>query len=640
MQQLKLDGRDVKVLVNDDLSLSVRAGDGELVWESSREHLPQFRFRNGNEESKVQSMADAADVSVGLFAEGAYKGHRISLSGYPETDAALALVIALDAEQNELLIQIEQVSGQASVLRVDHLYRFERPVSQGGYMVLPRGSGYLVPAECPDELPGSGNEATQIGGDWCLPMLGITRDRSSLCAIVDTWWDAEVRAHHVPGDRSLLDFSWGESLGKLGYPRRMFLRFDEDSDYVAMARFYRARAAKQGLVRTLEEKAEQTPLLREYVRNILFRWVAWNGEDGSNVLADVRRIRDMGLGVNFFYPKWGSASYSHEKDRQTNSVDHDWQAFLVSNPVDGGWPWLVDYANQLHEMGCVVQAFVRLQEQLVGRPGFDESRWALDASGNRLKRLSSHDAVDIMVQVLDSLEERALRFDLLYFDGYAASHFLTQDHSPEHPVSRRQAAETQNACFRETRRRGIMAGAELRQFWAMGDCDWCFFTDWAGHRLSNVPVDTLGQKPVGEPIPLCQLVFHDCCVCGFSGDPGQGVQYDWYQDRSHRLYELMFGSAPCYNWVTSPKDRQPVPIRDWNSQKTARAFEWLKKWSSYYQSVAMSPMVSHQFLSGDRMQQQVTFANGVSAEIDLAEDRYRISGIAKFDGNWQRPEAF
>ena len=640
MEQLKLDGRQVKVLVDNNLRLSVLASNGDPLWESSAQRPPRFRVQNRPEESKAQNLADATEVSSSQFAEGDYKGHRITLSGYPQTDVALALIIALDSDHDELLVQIEQVSGRETVLRVDHLYRFERPVSQGGYMVLPCGSGYLVAADCPDELPGQGQEATQIGGEWCLPMLGMTHDRSSMCAIVDTWWDAEVRAHHLPGDRSVLDFSWADSLGNLSYPRRMYLRFAQDMDYVAMAKFYRTRASKQGLLRSLEEKAEQMPLLRDHVRNIMFRWLAWNAKDGANVLANIRRIREMGLGVNFLFPKWGSAPYSPAKDSQTNPVDHDWQAYLMSDPVKGGWPWMVDYVKQVREMGGVIQAFVRLREQVPGRPGYDESRWSVDASGNRVKRLSTHDALDVTTRVLDSLEEKALRFDLLYFDGYAAADIPFQDYSPDHPVTRRQVFETESACFAETRRRGIIAGGELRQFWAIADCDWFFFTDWAHHRLSNVPPDSLGQEPVGEPIPLCQLVFHDCCICGFSGDPGQGTQYDWFSNRSHRLYELMFASAPCYNWTISPKDGQPVPVRDWNSQRTRRAFEWLKTWSAYYRSVAMSPMVSHKFLSDDRTRQQIEFANGVSAEFDLAGDRYRINGVEEFRGDWQTPESF
>ena len=41
-------------------------------------------------------------------------------------------------------------------MSVEQLYRIEKPVSDGGYLVLPHGSGYLIPADCPDELPGQG----------------------------------------------------------------------------------------------------------------------------------------------------------------------------------------------------------------------------------------------------------------------------------------------------------------------------------------------------------------------------------------------------------------------------------------------------------------------------------------------------
>ena len=70
-------------------------------------------------------------------------------------------------------------------------------------------------------------------------MFGMVRGNDTLFAIVETWWDCEVFADHVPGDRSSLDFHWLGSLGKLAYPRRLLLRFDGGMDYVAMAKTYR-----------------------------------------------------------------------------------------------------------------------------------------------------------------------------------------------------------------------------------------------------------------------------------------------------------------------------------------------------------------------------------------------------------------
>ena len=632
---VNLQGRGVRVAIDDALRLTVSALDGEPLWESSASIPPVVCADTGHGPAQRFGLADARERSARPFADGRYRGQRITLSGYPGADVALELRIGLDADDDELLIGIEQTGGEHAVQRVEHLYRFERPAAQGGYLVLPHGSGYLVPADCPDALPGRGPEPVQVGGRWSLPIFGLTRDSAGLCATVDTWWDAEVRAHHLPGDRSILDFSWADELGSLAYPRRLLVHFARDLDYMAMAKRYRAAARRQGLVRTLEEKADESPRIREYAGNVLFRWTEWSGADAERVLGDLRRLREQGIGANLFYPKWGGP------DGRPPIQNH--QAFLVDEPGDGGWGPMVDFANRARELGCLTQGFIRPCEQSPGVTGYDESLWAVNADGSRSDHLGTHAALAITRAALDGLETRGLPFDVLYFDGYTAASIPPRNFSPDHPVTRRQVFEHQQACFDETRRRGIIPAGELRQFWAIPHCDHFFFTDWSGHRLSARVEDEAAEdsesehRPVGEPIPLCQLVFHDCCMSGFSGDPGQGALYDWFPSRSHRLYELMYGAPPSWNWMLSPRDAYPVPVADWQSGRTARALAWLRTWSAFYRSVAMSEMTAHRLLSPDGALQRTEFANGVAAEFDLPGERFRILGSPDFDGTWQTP---
>ena len=632
---VNLRGRTVAVGIDDALRLTVSAPDGAPLWESSGRQPPTVCIAGESGASGRLDLTAARERSVHPFADGPYRGQRIALSGYPGADVALELIAALDAEDDELLIGIEQTGGEHAVQRVEHLYRFERPVAQGGCLVLPHGSGYLVPADCPDALPGRGPEPIQVGGRWSLPIFGLTRDGAGLCATVDTWWDAEVRAHHVPGDRSILDFSWADELGTLAYPRRLLVHFARDLDYVAMAKRYRAAARRQGLVRTLEEKADESPRIREYAGNVLFRWTEWNGADAERVLGDLRRLREHDIGANLFYPKWGGPN------GRPPIQNH--QAFLVDEPGDGGWAPMVDFANRARELGCLTQGFIRPCEQSPGVTGYDESFWAVNADGSRSDHLGTHAALAITQAALDGLEKRGLRFDVLYFDGYTAASIPPRNFSPDHPVTRRQVFEHQQACFDETRRRGIIPAGELRQFWAIPHCDHFFFTDWSGHRLSaradaeDAEDSESEHRPVGEPIPLCQLVFHDCCMSGFSGDPGQGAFYDWFPSRSHRLYELMYGAPPSWNWMLSPRDAYPVPVADWQSARTARALAWLRTWSAFYRSIALSEMTAHRLLSPDGTLQRTEFACGVAAEFDLPGERFRILGSPDFDGTWQPP---
>jgi len=647
MNQLELAGKNVKVVVNGDMRLTILRSDGRLIWESSKSQTPtvsvlggcipspktNVEVRAGGAEAHSMPLSSATHVSVSAFDDGKYRGHAVCLHGFEGVDVVLELQIAIDASTDELMIQIAQVNGSDTVVSIEHFYRFEKPVADGGYMVLPHGSGYLVWADCPDELPGQGHRGGFIGARWTLPMFGMVRDSDAMCFIVDTWWDCNVEAEHVPDSLSTLDFHWRGSLGKLDYPRRFFARFAEGMDYVAMAKLYREYARKQGLLRTLEEKAVQTPVIRRYIEDILVRWPAWNAEDGSAVLADIRRLRDMGFGINFFFPKWSSMGYS-PKTNAPNTADAGWQAYLQTDPVPGGWKSPVDFAHKVHNLGGVIQGFINPRTQRAEGPEYDEARWPCDAKGKPIRDLSTHDALDRIKRVLDNIEAKGLKYDVLYYDGYSAYYPLPEDYSPLHPQSRRQTFEGQNACFAETGRRGIMPGGELARFWCIANCDYFFFTDWSSDRLSNTPVQG-APAPVGIPVPLFQLVFHDCYIAGFSGggyalySPG----YDWWADRTPRLYELFFASAPAHNWLPDGH----VPIH-WDNPKTKLRWTWLKRWSDYYRSIAMSEMVSHKFLSADRAQQRIEFANGVVAEFNMATNELRVENTPNFSGEWEKPE--
>ena len=331
------------------------------------------------------------------YACGRHAGYRILLTGYADADVTLALTVALDADDDELLIGIEQAGGEHAVQRVDHLYRFERPVAQGGHLVLPHGSGYLVPADCPDALPGRGPEPIQVGGRWSLPMFGLTRDDAGLCATVDTWWDAEVRAHHLPGDRSILDFSWADELGTLAYPRRLLVHFARDLDYVAMAKRYRAVARQQGLLRTLEEKADDRPGSA--------RTRTTSCSAGPNGTARTRigcSATSAGCG------SWASAP--------TCSIQVGRVAGPTADPEPSGLSGrrsgrrrldaAVDFADRARELGCVTQGFIRPCEQSPGVTGYDESYWAVGPDGARSDHLSTHAALEITSAALDGLQER------------------------------------------------------------------------------------------------------------------------------------------------------------------------------------------------------------------------------------------
>ena len=646
MSLLELSGKNIRVQVNRNLSLTVFQSRARVLWETSQIHAPTLLVRHHDSEPQRLSF-EGAKVSRAAFDDGQYRGYTLSLSDFGGYDVGVELVFAIDPTVDELMIQATPVEGQSSqdkpseidekdtVVGLEHFYRFEKPVSDGGYMVVPHGSGYLIPADCPDGLPGDGHAGGLIGGRWTLPMFGVVRNDDAMCVVVETWWDCDVAVEHQPGAHSALDLRWAPSLGRLDYPRRFLLRFVGGMDYVGMAKRYRDYARGQGLLRTLEEKEAETPTIRHDIEAVLFRWPAWNPEDGGTVLQEVRRLREMGFGVKFFFPKWSSAGYAPEKGTAT-TADAGWQSLLLENPVPGGWQQLVEFENAVHQLGCTVQGFINPRSQHPEAPAFDEGRWPQDVQGKPVHDLSVHDAVERVTRGMDNIAAHGLKYDGLYYDGYSAYHPLREDFSAAHRVTHRMAFEAQNACFDETRRRGIMPAAELARFWCIPNCDYFFFTDWSSDRLSNTPVQG-APAPVGEPIPLFQLVFHDCYMAGFSGG-GYAVYspgYDWWEGRTPRLYELMFAAAPAYNWLPNGA----VPIGAINRDAVHRRLVWLKRWSTYYRAIATSEMVSHRFLSDDRKCQRVEFANGIEATFNMETNEFRVRNHPDFSGEWETPES-
>lgn len=645
---LELAGRQVSLRIRRDLGLVITDRDGQPLWTTSTRNKPEAVWvSSGSGDEKRAAFEAAGERRQEAFSDGAHRGYLIRLSQFPQSDLEVALVLALDPDSDELLIEVRQEGGGDSLKQVEHLYCLEKPTVAGGYLVVPHGSGYLIPAETARKLgplddyfvqPGAVGGNTRrsrniIGYRYTLPVFGmVNRNRDCLYQIVETWWDCSVAVEHLPGERSTLDFNWLPSLGRFAYPRRSLMRFARGMDHVGIAKGYRAYAKARGLLRTLEEKAEEVPALRRYIDGIEYR-ILWQAEADRKSLRDLREFRRRGLPVNFFFPKWGTEEYDSGRGEIWNATA-SWQAFMLEkNPIPGGWERLVRLSRAAGVEGALVKVMINPTQYAPGAPSYDPAKRALDEAGmpRRWPQISPYFAPELTRQALESLLAKGFQLDALYFDGYAAHAGVPEDHSGSHPLPRRLAIRRMLESFREARRRGIIAGAELPRFWAMAECDFFFFrSGWSSEILG-----------VGEPVPLFQLVFHECYAGCFSGG-GYG-RYDWPQDRRPRLYELLFGAAPAYNWMLPYSDLHPgaafteVPVADWDNPRMEARLEWLKRWRAFYRAVAWSEMVSHRFLNAGRTLQQVAYANGVKAEFDLAKGLCRVQGVSGFSGEWEKP---
>ncbi|MCY3775590.1 MAG: hypothetical protein OXH11_06375 [Candidatus Aminicenantes bacterium] len=606
---LELESGELTFGIDRDLSLSVYYGSEPTpTWRSETPSV-EVRASGSPEQNSPRTMSckDAARQRAEEYREGELEGYRVRLSGWEETDAVLGCDLTLDRD-GRLHVQVSQAGGKDTIREVLDLYTLALDPGPSSYLVAPWGSGYMIRSDSPSPVSLAG----LLGAEYSLPLVGLVAGGRSAYTIVDTWWNAAVRVDHDPGRHSRIALDWKASLDSLSYARRAFWVFDREQDHVDMAKAYRRHVEASRSLPSLSDRTASEPGLKRFLSGIEYRLIEWNPEHHPQVLENIRRFQAAGLPVTFFHPKWPAGE----------RTPAGWQEYLREEPtVAGGWPAARRLEEQVHALGCSVKFFVMPHVFHEDAPHYDPSK----LSGVDFPRFSDAYALEALKALLDHVQAKGLRMDALYFDGHAAHRGHSEHQSAEGPITRRMTYETQVETFREARRRGIVPGAELARFWCMGESDYFFFTDWSRDRLRE-----------GEPIPLFQLAFNDCYAAHFSGGGYYfAPKYDWYADRHPRLYELMYGAMPSHNWL--PGGEALIEKHHWETGAMKRRLEWLRLWHAYFQSVGYAEMTSHQFLNGDRTLQRVEYANGVSAEFDLAQGRFRVQGVDGIEEGWQEP---
>ena len=518
----KLQRNGLTVGVDKDFTLHVYQESEDPVWQSREESKPTLTVSMNHSDDEAESiqvpLANASVCQKVDIDDGTYQGHRLCLRGLPGTDVEVNLVYAL-AKGGELLVQIEQVGGKQVVQKVSGLYDWELKPAADAYMVVPRGSGYMIRCDSPQAVTLDGF----VGAQYSLPLFGVIRGPHTCYQIIENWWDAAMVVKHTPNDGTTMSLEWEPSHGKLAYPRRVLLRFVDNVDHVGMAKAYRRYLIARKEFVTLKERAKHFLKLKQYLAGIEYRWIYFKSEEYEDVLDNICRFQDAGLPVSFFYSKWleeGRGAYA------------DWQDVMTTEPISGGWPAANEMADTIHKLGCTVQVMVNPHKYYKDGAGYDPAK----ASDVSFPALSSRYALESNKRLLDFFEDKGFPFDALYFDGYSECRGMREHSDAKGPVTRRLNFEAQTACFRQTRDRGYLTGAEQARFWSIPDCDFYFFTDWFPDRLRE-----------GEPIPLFSLVFHDCYGAHFSGGGYyEEGKYDWYADRHPRLYELMYAAIPSH----------------------------------------------------------------------------------------------
>lgn len=569
---------------------------------------PRIRFSDGRE------IPFPAPASEERTSTGTYDGIRARYEGFAGSEIAVTTHVMLERATGDLYFEIRIDGDRAGEI---DFAAYPAPFDFGaepghGYTVLSRMQGTLVPAG--DPIPCAGG--TIFERDAYMPLYGQVRDGSGYAAIYDTPYDAKYAAD---GDR--IEVRWIPSLGEMRYARRMLFRFREPCDHNVIAKCYRAYVKERGQLVTLREKAARNPNVERLLGcPVIHAGIAVHISPESDYYEkdhpenndyytsfdtraeQLRALKKKGL----------EKAYTHFDGWGHHGYDNLHPSPFPPHEEAGGTDGMRRLADTCRELGYIFGIHDQYRDYYYDGPDFslDEAIENADGShpycsvwyGGPHSFLCSARAVEYVRRNYAEFERLGIGVEAAYLDVFSVVE-LDECFSKEHPATRRDCAENRRHCLDILTDRGIIPSSEEILDCILPSQVLChhapFFTSDLGGRNS---------KALGIPIPLLNLVYHDCAVIPWIGLPGERGGWGIPGNDSAYLHAILCGD-PVY-----------CPI-DANEEQIAA----VKTACASSERLAYMEMVKHEFVDGNPRRQRAFFSDGTVTEVDFDTGEFRIT---------------
>ncbi len=284
----------------------------------------------------------------------------------------------------------------------------------------------------------------------------------------------------------------------------------------------------------------------------------------------------------------------------------------------GGWKGMKSLADTMHELGYLFGIHDQYRDYYLSAPSFDEDyacrltdgtipqhqRWA----GGPQSYLCATQAPHYVKRNFARLRENNIELDCAYLDVFTCNEG-DECNNPRHRMSRRDCYEARNHCFDYLMSQGILPSSEEVN-------DWCVPSMVFSHYA---PYDFMLREPgspkYGVPVPLFNLVYHDCLI-----EP-------WMMDRvsdeeDYMLYALLNGGAPyllrdgAYPNFDGSFETVGLSLRE-DIRRSGVV-------SELHEKVAKCEMVCHELVDGDYEIHRTIFSDGTTVTVDFRRQTYEI----------------
>ncbi len=587
-------------------TVSLSGGD---VWRMAER--PFVRFSDGRQ------VPFPAPVKEEAFKNGTSEGVRAFYAGFDGSEIAVETTVRIERVNGDLLFAVRVEGDRPGEIAA---VSFPAPLEPDGdgYTVLSRMQGALIPH-------GSGyvfeNQQIHERSSY-LPFFGQVRGgtpfapgSSGYAAIYDTPFDA---LYDFKSDR--VSPLWRTSLGTMRYARRMLFRFREECDYNVIAACYRSYVKERGRLVTLREKAARNPAVeRLFGCPVIHAGIAvhispesdyYNKEDPSkndyytSFDTQAERLREL-------KKKGLDKAYTHFDGWGNHGYDNLHPSPFPPHEAAGGVEGMKRLGETCRECGYIFGIHDQYRDFYHDGPDYSDSEAVtyFDGShpycsvwyGGPHSFLCSARAVEFVRRNYAEFERLGIPVEASYLDVFSVVE-MDECFSKEHPATREQCAENRRRCLDILTDRGIIPSSEEILDCILPSQVLCHHAPFFTTNLGSSNAD-----PVGIPIPLLNLVYHDCAVIPWIGLPGEHGGWGIPGKDSAYIHAILNGD-PVYCPITATEENIAAV-------KTACASA---------ERLTHAAMVRHEFVDGSIRRQRTTFSDGTVIDVDFDADTFSI----------------
>lgn len=466
-------------------------------------------------------------------------------------------------------------------------------------------------------------------GDCYMPLYGRVVNGGGFCSYVDDANDCGIFSSFGKKRCVVSSPMFYSSLGKLQYARTLHTHFYKSCDYNDFAKEYRKFLLASGNFKTIDEKIKSngnvakligTPVIHTNIYTKIQPESKMYKEGKSEILhaTFVKRaeqfIKFKQLGLERAYihlDGWGKMGY-----------DNLHPYVMPPCPQAGGAEGMKTLADISENIGYIFGIHDQYRDFYTRSAVYDEHQAVrrIDKScylcktwdGGAHNWLCSSFAPKYVQQTYSELHELGINIKGAYLDVFSIV-LGDQCFDENHRVTRTESIEYRKKCFDMLREKGIIVCSEEPGCLMVNSLDLV-------HHAPYCVAPQGGGRAFGIPIPLFNLVYHDCVFVpwGTDGTGGWGIP----DGEAGAVHCALNAQSPYFNgFVGSHMGTEGELLPD---DEIIKKIDTVKKLCDIQSRLYNKEMLKHEFISKDKKMQRCTYSDNTTITVDFAKNTYSV----------------